>query len=115
MKARLPQGHGKPDRNALMAQYQKMQQDMEILTTDLENREYNVTSGGGKVSVTMDGKYDVRAVKLDPEIVDASDIEMLEDMIAAAVNEGVRIVRDTQEKEMSNLSDGFGLPAGFGL
>ena len=55
MKARLPQGYGKQDRSALIAQYQKMQQDMEALTSDLEAREHTVTAGGGQIELTMDG------------------------------------------------------------
>lgn len=115
MKARLPQGYGKQDRGALMAQYQKMQQDMADLTTDLENREHTVTAGGGQIELTMDGRYEVKAVKVKPEMVDPDDVEMLEDLIAAAVNEGVRVVRETQEKEMGELTSQMGLPAGLGL
>lgn len=115
MKARLPQGFGKQDRGAILAQYQQMQQKMEDLTADLEAREHTVTAGGGQIELTMDGKYEVRSVKIKPEMVDPDDVEMLEDLIAAAVNEGVRVVRDTQETEMSALTSTMGLPAGFGL
>lgn len=115
MKARLPQGFGKQDRGAILAQYQQMQQKMEDLTAELEAREHTVTAGGGQIELTMDGKYEVRGVKIKPEMVDPDDVEMLEDLIAAAVNQGVRVVRDTQETEMGALTSTMGLPAGFGL
>ncbi|MCI6639293.1 MAG: YbaB/EbfC family nucleoid-associated protein [Pygmaiobacter massiliensis] len=115
MKARLPQGYGKQDRSALIAQYQKMQQDMEALTSDLEAREHTVTAGGGQIELTMDGKFEVRSIKIKPEMVDPDDVEMLEDLIAAAVNEGVRVVRETQENEMNTLTSGFNLPGGLSL
>lgn len=115
MKARLPQGYGKQDRGAILAQYQKMQQDMETLTNDLETREHTVTAGGGQIELTMDGKYEVKSVKIKPEMVDPDDVEMLEDLIAAAVNEGVRVVRETQETEMNDLTSQMNLPAGFSL
>lgn len=115
MKARLPQGYGKQDRGALVAQYQKMQQDMEALTAELEAREHTVTAGGGQIELTMNGKFEVQGVKIKPEMVDPDDVEMLEDLIAAAVNEGVRVVRETQESEMGALTSGFSLPAGISL
>ncbi|MEG0803693.1 MAG: YbaB/EbfC family nucleoid-associated protein [Pygmaiobacter sp.] len=99
----------------MIAQYQKMQEDMESLTSELEAREHTVTAGGGQIELTMDGKYEVRSVKIKPEMVDPDDIELLEDLIAAAVNEGVRVVRETQETEMGALTGNMGLPAGFGL
>ena len=115
MKARLPQGYGKVDRNALMQQYQKMQQDMEDLTADLEAREHTVTVGGGQISLTMNGKYEVQKVEIKPEAVDPEDVELLEDLLAAAVNEAVRVVKETQEKEMGALTSGFNLPGGLSL
>ena len=115
MKARLPQGYGKQDRSALLAQYQKMQQDMQNLTAELEEREHTVTAGGGQIELTMNGKFEVRSVKIKPEMVDPDDVEMLEDLIAAAVNEGVRVVRETQETEMGALTGSFSLPGGLGL
>jgi len=115
MKARLPQGYGKVDRSALVQQYQKMQEDMQNLTSDLESREHTVTAGGGQVSLTMNGKYEVQSVKIQPEAVDPEDVEMLEDLLAAAVNEGVRVVKETQEKEMGALTGSFNLPAGLTL
>lgn len=115
MKARLPQGYGKVNRNALMQQYQQMQQDMESLTAELEAREHTVTAGGGQISLTMNGKYEVQRVEIKPEAVDPEDVELLEDLLAAAVNEAVRVVKETQESEMNTLTSGFNLPAGLSL
>ena len=92
-----------------------MQQDMEALTSDLEAREHTVTAGGGQIELTMDGKFEVLSIKIKPEMVDPDDVEMLEDLIAAAVNEGVRVVRETQENEMNTLTSGFNLPGGLSL
>ena len=113
MKARLPEGYGPQSQAQLMKKYQKMQEDMEALTADLEAREHTVTAGGGQVELTMNGKYNVTAVKLNPEIVDPEDVEMLEDLLAAAVNEAVRVVKETQENEMGKVTAGISLPGGL--
>lgn len=113
MKARLPAGFGPQNPAQLMKQYQKMQEDMQNMTADLEAREHTVTAGGGQIELTMNGKYEVSAVKIKPEVVDPDDVEMLEDLIAAAVNEGVRIVKETSETEMAEITSGLNLPAGL--
>lgn len=113
MKARLPQGFGPQNQAQLLKKYQKMQEDMESLTEELEAREHTVTAGGGQVELTMNGKYNVTAVKLKPEVVDAEDIEMLEDLLAAAVNEAVRVVKETHETEMEKVTAGINLPTGL--
>ncbi len=113
MKARLPQGYGPQSQAQLLQKYQKLQQDMEELTAQLEEREHTVTAGGGQVELTMNGKYNVTAVRLQPEVVDPEDTEMLEDLLAAAVNEAVRVVKETQETEMNKLTSGINLPAGL--
>ncbi|MEG2700198.1 MAG: YbaB/EbfC family nucleoid-associated protein, partial [Hungatella sp.] len=76
--------------NNLMKQAQKMQKQMEETTKDLELKEYTASAGGGAVTVTVSGKKEVTSVKLSPEVVDPDDIEMLEDLIAAAANEAFR-------------------------
>lgn len=113
MKARLPQGYGPQSANQLMKQYQQMQEKMQALTEDLEAREHTVTAGGGQVELTMNGLYNVTSVKIKPEVVDPDDIELLEDLLAAAVNEGVRVVKETSETEMGKLTQGLNLPAGL--
>ena len=110
MKARLPQGYGKPDVNALMRQAQKMQEDMKAKQEELENTEYTASVSDGMVEVTMTGKHEVTAVKIKPEAVDPDDIEMLEDLIAAAVNSAVAAVDKDSEEEIGKLTGGMNIP-----
>ena len=101
MKARLPQGFGKPDVNALMRQAQKMQEEMKAKQEELENTEYQAS---------MTGKHEITSIKINPEIVDKDDIEMLEDMVAAAVNEAVRVVDADSDKAMQELTGNANFP-----
>lgn len=110
MKARLPQGFGKPDVNALMRQAQKMQEEMKAKQEELENTEYQASSGGGMVQITMSGKHEITSIKINPEIVDKDDIEMLEDMVAAAVNEAVRVVDEDSDNAMKELTGNANFP-----
>ena len=82
MKARLPKGYGRPDPNAMMRQVQKMQDDIRAKQEELEAKEYTGTASGEMVTVTMNGKHEITAVKIKPEAVDPDDIEMLEDLKA---------------------------------
>lgn len=110
MKARMPQGFGRPDPNAMMRQVQKMQENIRAKQEELEAREYTGTASGEMVSVTMNGKHEVVAVSIKPEAVDPDDIEMLEDLIAAAVNSAVSAVDKDSEEEMSKLTGGLNIP-----
>ena len=110
MKARLPKGFGKPDVNALMRQAQKMQEEMKAKQEELENTEYQASAGGGMVKITMTGKHEITSIKIDPQIVDKDDIEMLEDMVAAAVNEAVRIVDEDSDNAMKELTGNANFP-----
>ena len=107
MKARLPQGYGKPDVNALMRQAQKMQDDMKAKQEELENTEYTASVSDGMVEVTMTGKHQVTAIHIKPELADPDDIEMLEDMVVAAVNEALRAADETTQAEMGKLTGGM--------
>ena len=89
MKVRIPQ---QPSRQEMMEKLQKLQNDMQEKQAELDAREYEVTSGGGAVKVTITGTREIKSVKIDPAAVDPEDLEMLEDMIAAAVNEAVTTV-----------------------
>ena len=109
MKARMPQGFGRPDPNAMMRQVQKMQENIRAKQEELEAKEYTGTASGEMVSVTMNGKHEVVAVSIKPEAVDPEDIEMLEDLIAAAVNSAVSAVDKDSEEEMSKLTGGLNL------
>ena len=81
---------------------------------ELESKEYDVSSGGGMVNIRINGKKEILSVKIDPTVVTPDDVEMLEDLLAAAVNEAIRLVEDTNEQEMSKLTGGLNLP-GLGL
>ena len=110
MKARMRQGFGRPDPNAMMRQVQKMQENIRAKQEELEAKEYTGTASGEMVSVTMNGKHEVMAVSIKPEAVDPEDIEMLEDLIAAAVNSAVSAVDKDSEEEMSKLTGGLNIP-----
>ena len=96
--------------NNLMKQAQKMQRQMEEAQKELEEKEVTAAAGGGAVEVTVSGKHEITKVKLSPEVVDPDDIEMLEDLIAAAVNEAVRVVDEAADKEMAALTGGLNIP-----
>ena len=104
MKARMPAGFGRPDMNALMRQAQKMQEDMKAKQAELE------AASGEMVTVRMNGKHEVLGITIKPEAVDPDDIEMLEDLVAAAVNATVKQVDDTAEAEMGKLTGGLNIP-----
>ena len=110
MKARMPAGYGRPDPNAMMRQVQKMQEALKARSEELEGREFTGTASGEMVSVTMTGKHQVTAVKIKPEAVDPDDIEMLEDLVAAAVNDAIRQVDETTESEMGKITGGLNIP-----
>ena len=110
MKARMPQGFGRPDPNAMMRQVQKMQENIRAKQEELEAKEYTGTASGEMVSVTMNGKHEVVAVSIKPEAVDPEDIEMLEDLIAAAVNSAVSAVDKESEEEMAKMTGGLNIP-----
>ena len=110
MKARLPKGYGRPDPNAMMRQVQKMQDEIRAKQEELEAKEYTGTASGGMVSVTMTGKHEITAVHIKPEAVDPDDLEMLEDLIAAAVNSAVAAVDKDSEEEMGRLTGGMNIP-----
>lgn len=115
MKARLPKGYGKQSPNEMMRQVQEMQEAVQQKQAELEEAEYKGTSGGGMVEVTMLGTYDVQAIKIDPEMVQPDDVEMLEDLVAAAFNDAVRAVKETSEKELADVSGQYDLPSIPGL
>ena len=109
MKARLPQGMGggaPSNMNQMIRQAQKMQEAMEKAQEELNAKEYTATSGGGMVSVTMNGKKEVTKVALKPEVVDPEDVELLEDMIAGAVNEAIRAAEADAQEVMGGITGG---------
>ena len=115
MKARLPQGFGGGPGNmqSMIRQAQKMQEQMEQTKAALEEQEYTATAGGGVVEVVMSGKKELKSIKLAPEVVDPEDVEMLEDLIAAAVNEVIRKVEDTSNAAMEKITGKLSVPGMF--
>ena len=99
-------GGKKGNMNDLMKQAKKMQEQMMKAQEDLANQVVEATAGGGMVTVTMNGQNELLSVKLDKEVVDPDDIEMLEDLIIAAVNEAHQKIAKTSEDEMSKLIPG---------
>jgi len=92
----------------LMRQAQKMQQQMLQMQEELDARSYEATSGGGMVKAVVSGKREVTELVIDPKAVDPDDVEMLQDLVLAAVNEALRAGEETREKEMSRLGGGMG-------
>lgn len=104
-------GMGVPGLNMdMIKQAQKMQADMEKTQAELQEKEYTATAGGGVVSATVDGKHTVKALKIDPEAVDPDDVEMLEDMVIAAVNEAIRAALDDMTSSMNKITGGLNVP-----
>ena len=98
------------DFSKILQQAQQMQGRLQQLQDELGNKTVTGTSGGGMVAVTADGKGQVRSVKLDPSVVNPSDIEMLEDLIAVAVADAQRKAADLAQEEMRKLTGGLPLP-----
>lgn len=93
-----------------LQQMQAMQRKMEALQAEIEEKEMTTTAGGGAVTVTINGKKEITDLQLKPEIVDPEDIEMLQDLIMVAVNEGIRQIEEMSNAEMSKLTGGLGIP-----
>ena len=94
----------------MIKQAQKMQQDMQKMQSELEEKEYTAQAGGGVVSATVTGKHELKGLVIDPEAVDPEDVEMLQDMIVAAVNEAMRTASADAASTMGQLTAGLNLP-----
>ena len=98
----------------LMKQAQKMQADMQKAQEEIAQMEVEGQAGGGMVKVTMNGRHEIRRVSLDDSLM-GDDKEMIEDLLAAAVNDAVRRVEQESQSRMSGLTDGMNLPGGLKL
>ena len=98
---------------AMMKQAQKMQQEMLRMQEEMENKTYSATAGGGMVTATVNGKHEVMDLKIDPEAVDPEDVEMLQDMVIAAVNEALRTAESDKNSNMSRMAGGLNLGGMF--
>ncbi|MBP5153084.1 MAG: YbaB/EbfC family nucleoid-associated protein [Lachnospiraceae bacterium] len=106
-------GGGMPgNMNNLMKQAQRMQRQMEENQKEMENKEFTSKAGGGAVTVTVNGSKEVKSVTIAPEAVDPDDVEMLQDMIVAAVNEALKQVDEANAAAMNRMTGGLG---GFGF
>lgn len=92
----------------LMKQAQKMQQQMAEAQEELEASEFTAAAGGGVVEVTVGGNKEIKNIKIDPDVVDPEDVETLEDLVTAAVNEAIRKMEEQTQEEMSKITGGMG-------
>lgn len=115
MKARVPNPGKGMNQAGMMKQIQKMQEDMEATQKSVEDSEFTASSGGGAVEVTVNGSHEVKSIKIQPDVVDPEDVEMLEDMLMAATNEAMRKASETMEREMNKITGGMNIPGLGGL
>ncbi len=92
----------------MMKQAQRMQQDFMKMQQELENKEFEFTAGGGAVKAVMVGTRQLQSITIDPEAIDPEDVEMLQDLILAAVNGAIKLADDETNKAMSKLQGGLG-------
>ena len=109
-----PAGGGK-DMQKQLRQLQAMQAEMEQKQAELLEKEITTTAGGGAVEVTVNGKKEIVKLTIDKDVVDPDDVEMLQDLVVAAVNEAIRQVEELEESEMSSITGGFGGMGGLGI
>lgn len=96
--------------NNMMKQMQKMQKKMEEVQAQVDATELEATSGGGAVKVVVNGKREVLDIEIDPSVVDPEDVEMLQDLVMAAVNEALRKAEEFASKEMGKVTGGLNIP-----
>lgn len=97
----------------MMKQVQKMQADMARLQEELAQRTVEASSGGGMINVVVNGKQEVMSIKIKPEVVDPDDVEMLEDLLVAAVKEAMRKSQEMVAEEMNKITGGIKIPGMF--
>ncbi|MDR3314421.1 MAG: YbaB/EbfC family nucleoid-associated protein [Oscillospiraceae bacterium] len=107
MKARLPDEYRGGGQAAMMKQLQKMQEDVAKAQEEVENSTFSASVGGGAVTAEVDGKHQVRSIKIQPEVVDPEDVEMLEDLITAALNEALSKADEAMEQGMQRAQGGL--------
>jgi DNA-binding YbaB/EbfC family protein len=99
--------------NNMMKQVQKMQKEMTKLQEEIEQRTVETSAGGGAVTVVATGKKEIVSITIKPEVVDPEDVEMLQDLVIAAVNEALRKIDESSSDEMSKLTGGVNIPGLF--
>lgn len=112
-KGGFPGGFGGGNMNNLMKQAQAMQKQMESMQKEVEVAEFEASAGGGAVSVRVNGKKEVLNININPEVVDAEDVEMLEDLVLGAVNEALRKAEEETANKMGKITGGLNMPGLF--
>ncbi len=105
---------GQPNMSAMLKQVQKMQADMAKAQEELKNEVVEASAGGGMVTVKVSGDLELRELRIDPEAVDPDDVELLQDMVLAAVNEGTRAAQQLAASKMNAAAGGLAGPGGLG-
>lgn len=101
---------GAPSMNNMMKQVKKMQEQMEKAQAEIEEKEFSSSAGGGMVEATVNGKKEVLSVKINPDVVDPDDVEMLEDLIMVAINDAMTKAANYNEETMGKLTGGINIP-----
>ena len=110
MKARIP---GAQNQGNMMKKIQQMQEDMTRIQEKIEATEYTSSVGGGAVEVTVNGSHEVLSIKMQPDVVDPEDIEMLEDLLISALNESIKKANDAMDQGMEKAKGGLSIPGLF--
>ncbi len=114
MRANIPKGMGGgQNMQAVIRQAQKMREDMAAKQEELDAREYAIKAGGGVVTVRINGKKEILAIDIAPEVVDPDDIETLSDILVAGVNEAIKRVEETNAAEMEQITGSLDMPGLF--
>ena len=104
---------GMANMGKMMKQVQKMQEQMQKTQAEIEQRTIEVTAGGGAVKVTANGKQQIMSIEISPDVVDPEDVEMLQDIILAAVNEAIQKTQEMMQEEMKKITGGINIPGLF--
>lgn len=112
-RPRFPMGGMGANANNMIKQAQKMQQEMLKAQEEMENSDFEATSGGGAVLVKMNGKKELTEIIIKPEVCDSDDVEMLQDLVLSAVNEAMKKVDSANNEKMSRLTGGLNIPGLF--
>ena len=110
MKARIP---GAQNQGNMMKKIQQMQEDTTRIQEEIEATEYTSSVGGGAVEVTVNGSHEVLSIKMQPDVVDPEDIEMLEDLLISALNESIKKANDAMDQGMEKAKGGLSIPGLF--
>ena len=110
MKARIP---NQANQGNMMKRIQQMQEDMENIQKEVEASEFTASAGGGAVEVTVNGSHEILSIKMEPDVVDSEEIEMLEDLLIAALNESIKKANDAMEQGIERAKGGLSIPGLF--